>query len=150
MRNYLLIAFFVLISCVLRNPKMAQLENINHFGDKSFDIFWTEFRETVIKNDTTKISILIHFPLKIRGERDEDTVIFLYNNDFISYYKKFLLNPSFYVGDRFITNFEYIKITETPQKATLFQETETWKRVGDLEFEKIKNKWGLTLLYCPR
>jgi hypothetical protein len=129
---------------------MAQTESANHSVDKSFKVFWTEFREAVIKNDTMKLTNLTHFPLKVRGERDEDSVIYLPINNFISYYKKFLLNTSFFVSGRHITNFDYIRNTEIPEKATLFQETQTWKRIGDLEFEKIKNKWGLALLYCPR
>jgi hypothetical protein len=150
MRNYLFISFLVLSSCFLHNPIMAQSENVNYSSDKSFNIFWADFREAVIKNDTTKLTNLTHFPLKVRGERDEDSVIYLRINNFIFYYKKFLLNSSFLVKGIYITNFEYIRNTEMPEKATLFQETKTWKRVGDLEFEKINNKWGLALLYCPR
>ncbi len=150
MRNYLFLAFLFLSNCVLCNPLMAQLENINHSSDNSFKVFWDDFRESVIKNDTTKLTNLIHFPLKIRGERDEDSVICLHVNNYISYYKKFLTASSFFVKGKYITNFEYINSTEMPEKATIFQETETWKRIGDLEFEKINNKWGLTLLYCPR
>ena len=150
LRIYLFIAFLVLSSCFLFNPIMAQTENLNLESEKCFNIFWTEFREAVIKCDTTKLVILIHFPLKVSGERDEDSVMYLRKDNFIPYYRKFLLNTSFFIEGRYITNFEYIRITKTPKKATIFQETETWKRIGDLEFEKIKNKWGLTLIYCHR
>ena len=150
MKNYLFLTLLFLSSCILHNPTTVQSEILNNSVDKSFNIFWVEFRKAVIKNDTAKLITLTHFPLKVHGDRDEDSLIYLNANNFISFYKKFLLRSTFMVKDSLITNFDYITNTEVAAKASLFQETESWKRVGDLEFEKIKNKWGLALLYYPR
>ena len=50
---------------------------------------------------------------------------------------------------KYISNFDYIINIEIPENAGIFQETESWQRVGDLEFEKINNEWKLALVYFP-
>ena len=150
MKSYLFLLLLFLQSCILNIPTKAQSKNLNHSNDKSFKVFWVEFREAVIKDDTAKLITLAHFPLKVHGNQDEDSIIYLSTNNFIACYKKFLLTSSFFENNRYITNFEYITNNEIAERAFIFQETATWKRVGDLEFEKIKNQWRLTLFYCPR
>jgi hypothetical protein len=76
MKNYIYILLLFFTGCKLFNPIMAQSENLNHSDDKSFEIFWIEFREAVIKNDTAKLITLTHFPLRVHGDLDEDSVIY--------------------------------------------------------------------------
>jgi hypothetical protein len=133
-----------------------QSGNLNQCKEKSFKVFWIEFREAVLKNDTTQLINLTHFPLKIHGELDEDSILLIHENSFFSFFKKFLLRKSYFPDGetnfndiKSITHYDYIISIEIPENAGIFQETESWQRVGDLEFEKINNEWKLALVYFP-
>jgi hypothetical protein len=115
-------------------------------GISEFKLFWDEFRKAVLESDSTKLIQMTHFPLKTHGDQDEDPQIDLTSDDFKKVFQIYLNRKTVYFNGTYERNLDYIKRTVEEEKNSN-PALESWRRMGDMEFEKINGNWQLTLIY---
>ncbi|KAA9345523.1 hypothetical protein [Adhaeribacter soli] len=118
------------------------LEDTSH---TDFTLYWKSFRQAIIENDTAKIMALTQFPLETRGPFDGDPIVKYHKKYFPQLLSAYLKEENYLPGDTKPTSFfEQIKKTQTLEPETI---QENWARIGNLEFNKISNRWRLTFAY---
>jgi hypothetical protein len=110
----------------------------------SFPQFWHVFRKAIIENDTNKIIEMTTFPFETRGPMDNDKVVTFSKNGFTKVLNAYLKENIYSNSTTISTNLDLIIKTETPDKQYI---TDTWARVGKLEFHNKKGQWFLKLIY---
>ena len=110
---------------------------------------WEGFRQAVIEQDTAKISGFTKFPFETSGPMDSDPIIKYSQKDFSNVFKAFLAETvldydSLQGQVKEINQFEVIRKTIIPKKEYV---TDSLARVGNLEFNKVNNRWYLTFAY---
>jgi hypothetical protein len=112
-------------------------------------IFWEVFRKAIIENDTVKLKELTNFPLKAHGYQDSDPIIEVSKDDFLKVFNKCLKEQT--VVDKIDGSIlEHIKRLSNLRLSNELVTEEaylSWQRVGNMEFEKLNNKWMLTAIY---
>jgi hypothetical protein len=127
------IPLFLLILIIGSNACLAQ-------DTGNFQKFWSDFREAVINNDTSKIISYTKLPIRTRGPQDSDPIIKYGRKRFIPVFKEFLERPTgINVNDLNERQIDLIRKTKT---ITLDD-----YRIGDMEFECINGEWKLVLIY---
>lgn len=54
---------------------------------EDFNVFWKQFREAILQNDSVKLLESVNFPLKAHGELDEDPHLVIDQKTFYKYFK---------------------------------------------------------------
>ena len=108
----------------------------------NFQKFWTDFREAVLKNDTSKIVSFTKLPIRTRGPIDSDPEIKYGRKQFIKVFMDFLEMPTgTNVNDFNERQIDLIRKTETLDPKTLSY------RIGNMKFDCIKGQWKLVFIY---
>ncbi len=114
--------------------------------DKSFQLFWTEFRTAAIQNDYEQLEKFTKFPLAINGVDDSIPVEYFQKKDFKTIFNR-LMEQKIYAshGDEYIlTNMmDVVSKSEIPLNAKNGEEYQ----VEQLVFEYINGQWCFTRAY---
>jgi len=138
----------------------ASAQNTYFPVDSSFQVFWDEFRGAVINTDSAKLFKLTNFPLETKGNLDTDPNLYIQTDKFLEIFNWYLTQKYFdgfnldslitqenYLETPLVSNFEYIKTTETILECKYCCGTKSWTRMGNLEFELIGGNWMLCSIY---
>ena len=134
MKKNILIIFLIHISIISFGQKV----------DSSFVRYWKIFRESVLDSDFKKLDSLTQFPLIVRGTLDSDPEKYIGINKFKKVFRVYLKQANAFYS---ATDLNDIKEKE---QLSVKDFRYLWKNqmsVDDLEFEKIKGHWKLTLIY---
>lgn len=145
---FLIILIFIAYSCKSRNiyekeilssekKETTEQENINKtINDEEFQLFWTEFRNSVINSDYINLKNFVLFPLEVKGYIDAYPVIKCDVEDF-----EFVLNYFLILHDEDRLNF----IKEC--KDCIFEPHKDAVCMVDMLFKKVNSEWKLTEIY---
>jgi hypothetical protein len=114
--------------------------------EKSFELFWPEFRHAVLADDYSSLGKLIKFPLEVKGLDDESPAEF-YEADQIKELFPILLSQVIYNYDQ--DELEEMSFREViTQKVVIKGDAaKTEQRVDQFEFKKIDGQWYLVKAY---
>lgn len=127
--------------------------------DSSFQIYWNEFRESIMNRDTNALLSLVNFPLITHGFLDEHPQFLINESKFFPIMDLFLEGEIYLHRDTtsfdnwghhpsvYIENIDYIKTTLSIDKCEQCLVSELWVRMGDMEFEMIDGNWKLLGIY---
>ena len=106
--------------------------------DKSFDAYWTKFRDAVINRNDSVLKSLTQFPLIVKGTMDFDPI------------KKFNKDKFTFIFDHYlkqgITKDDILETIAVPDKVYM-GENQDVHRISDMVFKKINRQWKLSLIY---
>jgi hypothetical protein len=111
-----------------------------------FQSFWIDFRKAIISLDYIKLMEMTSFPLKSHGKRDVDPQILIYKDRFYYFFKTCLNEDTGRAMDG-ETNLDFIKRTFKLEEGEYYTKDENWRKVMAMEFQKINDRWKLTLIY---
>jgi hypothetical protein len=109
-----------------------------------FQSFWGPFRTAVMNDDTAAIEPMVNFPLKTKGELDDEPVKAIGKPAFAA-----LLRTSL-KQDANVRNFsgstlDFVRANPVFPKADL--DGGGSQRIGSLVFQQQKNGWKLSMIY---
>jgi hypothetical protein len=162
MKNVIIVlSFFSLLSCKNRNSdfienelpnSLARKERVEHvslIGDdnaNNFQTFWSEFRDAVLAPDSIQLMKMVKFPLSAHGNQDADPQLQINEKDFAYIFHQFLNRKTVFYNEEYERNIDEIhrlkEVNFNPDTGT-----ESWRRVGDMQFEKGANGWQLVQIY---
>ena len=127
MFNKFLFCFFVFIFCGCSEVVSKQEKNVvlhNKIKDDNLELvlFWNNFKQAILEQDTLKLDSMIIYPLNVRGIYDDDPIIIINNKrEIINIFNFFFKNSDF-------SDFKNNKF-------------------DDIELKKMNKKWKIKLLY---
>lgn len=114
--------------------------------EKSFQLFWTDFRAAVLQNDYEQLEKFTQFPLAINGVHDSIPVEYFKKNEFKAIFNR-LMEQKIYVshGDDYILTdmMDVVSRSEIPLDAKNGDEYQ----VEQLVFEYVNGQWRFTRAY---
>ena len=116
-------------------------------SDTSFVSFWALIQKDIIAKDYKVLSTKTKYPLKAKGKLDFDTTDEYALKDFEKVFSKFLADDIFILNAEKninkIMRYNFLK-TYTLKAG---DNKSKYVRIDDMVFNKINNKWWLTLIY---
>jgi len=131
------IVFIVLISAQMQ----ACADESNNTTYSQLDSFWNAFRKSALSGDKETMVQLTQFPLAIRGEMDDDPVIYLNQSAFNKKIDSILAQNTG-LSEKPETILDLIKRTTKVK-----DEGGGTIRVGNLLFNSVKGNWLLVRAY---
>ena len=119
---------------------VAQNQGSQNKND-DFQLFWSQFRESILSTDTSRIISLTKFPIETRGPLDSDSTIFYKREDFITIFNKFLKSHSGSI------NFNETESDVIQKTAIVNSSDQLTRRVGDMIFGKVEGHWKLVFIF---
>lgn len=109
------------------------------------NVFWKDFRNSLINKDITVTKKFTQFPLETRGPLDMDPQIKFEEDKFEKVLTNYLQQSSGLELNE--TNLDYIKKHENLTSTELQNLKDNWARIGNMQFKLINNSWKLTFVY---
>jgi hypothetical protein len=147
-RNLLVVLLFITVTDTYAISERARIElsmqrqapvdnngNIvpnNAEHEEEFRQFWKNFRLAILGSNWSKLDPLVKHPLKTRGDSDYDPVLEVTRDEFKRVFTLFLESEQNLITDLEKAN-PYI--------------TESWVRIGDMEFTRESGTWYLSFIF---
>lgn len=122
----------------------AQAQGADAAGSVDFRPFWQRFRQAVMSDDAKAIESMVNFPLKTKGELDDDPVKSVGKPAFGPLLRASLQEDANMRGFNGST-LDFLRANAVFPKADL--DGSGAQRIGSLVFQRGKSGWKLSMIY---
>ena len=140
---------FQLGSVILKDEQVDPKDVERQDTVSDFSQFYSLFREAVLKNDSTFLKQLTHFPLEVWGYEDNDPRIKLTRFDW-SFFEQAM---SAYIGldpntQEQRSTLEFFRQVKDIKQHKNYIPNNTEQQLGNLVFTRVKGEWKLTIIFA--
>ncbi len=140
-----MLVLVLLIGCEAKPERQyfgKKVEIAGGIEDKSFELFWNDFRKAVLVDDMENLGSLTQFKLEAHGSSESDPTILYGEKEFPVVFHAYLRQMSGEEGKQIEKESELIERTKI--LTTTDQKDKT--KVGGMEFNKVNGNWKLISL----
>lgn len=151
---------------VTPETEITTLNNIENMPDTETEdqysdikAFWIDFRNAVLSDDPAEIKKYVKFPLKTRGDEDDDPIIEVDEDKFGEVFALYLAKAGELAGDVYRYHLDFIERNKTLEckggddydnaesHINLARVEGDWAWADDMKFVKKDGKWLLAFIY---